>query len=93
MEQPCKHEPVCAFGLAERQAVDPKNFQCRVQELERVAFSAIAPPCHVYPELVLYRPTGLPLCQKFMTDPREPHAAALPRKKPGWSQIATTSNT
>jgi hypothetical protein len=69
MEQPCKHEPVCAFGLAERQAVDPKNFQCRVQELERVAFSAIAPPCHVYPDLVLYRPTGLPLCQKLMTDP------------------------
>ncbi len=72
MEQPSKHEPVCAFGLAERQAVDPKNFQCRVQELERVAFSAIAPPCHVYPDLVLYRLTGLPLCQKSMTDPREP---------------------
>jgi hypothetical protein len=52
MDQPCKHEPVCALGLAERQAIDPKNFDCRVQELERVAFSAIAPPYHVYPDLV-----------------------------------------
>jgi hypothetical protein len=44
MQQSCKHEigPVSAFGLAEHQAVDPKNFHCRVQELERVAFGAVA---------------------------------------------------
>ncbi len=71
MEQPCKHEPVCAYGLAERQAVDPKNVHCRVRQLERLAFSAIAPPCHVYPEIVLYRSHGLTLCQKLMTDPRD----------------------
>ncbi len=59
-----------AFGLAEHQAVDPKNVHRRVQELERMAFGAIAPPCHVYPDLGLYRTTGLPLCQKLMTDPR-----------------------
>ncbi len=45
-------EPVCAFGLAKRQGVDPKNVHCRVQELERVVFGGIAPPCHVYPEIV-----------------------------------------
>ena len=57
-------EPVCAFGLAERQGVDPKKFHCRVQELERVAFGAIAPACHVYADLVLCRITGLHLGQK-----------------------------
>jgi hypothetical protein len=56
--------------LAERQAVDPKNVHRRVQELERMAFGAIAPPCHVYPDLVLYRKTGLPFFQKLMTAPR-----------------------
>jgi hypothetical protein len=71
MEQPCKHElgPMCAFDLAERQAVALKNVRCRVQELERVGCSAIAPPCHVYREIVLYRTAGLPFCQKLMTDP------------------------
>ena len=56
---------MCAFDLAERQAVDLKDIRCRVQELERVGLSAIAPPCHVYPEIVLYRTTGLPLLSKI----------------------------
>jgi hypothetical protein len=62
---------MCAFDLAERQAVDLKNVRCRAQELERVGFSAIVPPSHVYPKIVLYRTTGLPFFQKLMPDPRD----------------------
>jgi hypothetical protein len=58
------------FVLAAHQAVDPKNFHCRVQELEREAFGVVAPACHVYAYLVLYRTTGLPFCQKMMPDNR-----------------------
>jgi hypothetical protein len=41
MEQPRKHELVCAFGLGERQSVAPKNSHCHVQELESEAFGAV----------------------------------------------------
>ncbi len=85
MEQPCNHEPVCAFDLAERQAVALKKVRCRAQELERVGFSAIVPPCHVYPEIVLYRTTGLPLCQKSIPDPRD----STLKKNPSCFRIRT----
>jgi hypothetical protein len=51
-----------------------------VQELERVAFGAIAPPCHVYPDLGLYRKTGLPFFKKLMTDPRDSRPMFKKRK-------------
>ncbi len=40
MEQPCKHKPVRAFGLAERQSVDPQTLPLP-RELERVAFRSM----------------------------------------------------
>ncbi len=87
MEQPCNNElgPMCAFDLAERQAVDLKNVRCRAQELERVAFGAVAPPCHIYPEIVLYRTTGLPFFQKLMPDPRD----STLKKNPSCFRIRT----
>jgi hypothetical protein len=74
---------MCAFDLAERQAVDLKNVRRRVQELERVGLCAIAPSCHVYPKIVLCRTTGLRLLSKIddaPPGPRNGRSGCVPRR-------------